>query len=253
VGYIVEREITDAVRDDFFRSHHLDAAEKLLCICHDGSSAKPGGGSAGVALTPTQLIGFDKKGAESLGYGAIAAARLEVFIGGRPTHWLKVARSDSRRLERRLVATRPELADFAERLCERLPVGVELDVDEPEKLGGERPVASFVHQPKQVILSTTAGIEGHQIRHHLGLVACETVLGLGLFKDIEAGVTDVLGGRSGAYERELGDARESTLKQVERAAVHLGASAVVGLRFDYEALGSSMLMLCVTGTAVALD
>ncbi len=105
-----------------------------------------------------------------------------------------------------------------------------------------------------MILSTTPGIEGRKITEYLGVVTGEAILGTNLFKDFFAGIRDIVGGRSAAYEQELGKARVLAFEGMEQVAAELGANAVVGIDIDYEAVGGSgsMLMVSVNGTAVML-
>lgn len=104
-------------------------------------------------------------------------------------------------------------------------------------------------------LSTTPTLEGHNIKHYLGVVAAETILGANIFKDMLASIRDVVGGRSGAYEKELRKLRTVAFNELSEQANKLGANAVVGITIDYETVGQngSMLMVCVTGTAVVVD
>jgi uncharacterized protein YbjQ (UPF0145 family) len=106
-----------------------------------------------------------------------------------------------------------------------------------------------------MLVSTTPSIEGKRITRYCGVVAGEAILGANMFKDLFAGIRDLVGGRSGTYERELQRAREIALKEIQERAVELGANAVVGIDIDYEVLGSggSMLMVSVSGTAVVLE
>ena len=105
-----------------------------------------------------------------------------------------------------------------------------------------------------MIMTTTPNVDGKAIKEYLGVVAGEAVLGANLFKDLFAGIRDIVGGRSGAYENELRKARDIALQEAETAAVQLGANAVVGIDIDYEVLGDkgSMMMVSVSGTAVRL-
>jgi uncharacterized protein YbjQ (UPF0145 family) len=105
-----------------------------------------------------------------------------------------------------------------------------------------------------MILSTTPSIEGHAIREYKGVVTGEAILGANVFRDLLAGIRDIVGGRSGAYERVLQDARDTALAELSEEASRLGANAVVGIDLDYEALGSngSMLMVSASGTAVVI-
>lgn len=103
-----------------------------------------------------------------------------------------------------------------------------------------------------MIMTTTDGIEGKVIADYRGIVNGEAILGANLFKDLFAGLRDIVGGRSGAYEKELRKAREIAFEEIKTAAVELGANAVVGIDIDYEVVGDKggMLMVCVSGTAV---
>ena len=105
-----------------------------------------------------------------------------------------------------------------------------------------------------MITTTTPSIEGRQIKAYLGIVVGEAIVGANIFKDLFAGIRDIVGGRSGAYERELGRAREIALGEMHDSALALGADAVVGVDLDYEVLGqgNGMLMVSVSGTAVKL-
>ena len=105
-----------------------------------------------------------------------------------------------------------------------------------------------------MITTTTPSIEGRQIKAYLGIVVGEAIVGANIFRDLFAGVRDIVGGRSGAYERELGKAREIALNEMQQDAAALGADAVVAVDLDYEVLGqgNGMLMVSVSGTAVKL-
>lgn len=105
-----------------------------------------------------------------------------------------------------------------------------------------------------MILSTTPTLEGHPIREYRGIVTGEAILGANVFKDLFAGIRDIVGGRSATYERELGEARKLALDELAEAARKLGANAVVGIDLDYEVVGAngSMLMVTASGTAVLI-
>lgn len=105
-----------------------------------------------------------------------------------------------------------------------------------------------------MIITTTPTIEGHPIREYKGLVTGETIIGANFVKDFFAGIRDIVGGRSGAYERVLREAKDTALKEMEEHARAIGANAIVGIDLDYEALGanSSMLMVTASGTAVVI-
>ena len=103
-----------------------------------------------------------------------------------------------------------------------------------------------------MIVTTTPSVEGRSITAYHGVVVGEAILGANVFKDIFAGITDILGGRSGAYEEELGKARTIALDELEERARAAGGNAVVGVDLDYEVI-NNMLMVSASGTAVTLD
>ena len=102
-----------------------------------------------------------------------------------------------------------------------------------------------------MIVTTTPSVEGYQIANYHGIVVGEAILGANIIRDVFAGITDILGGRSGAYEEELAKARDVALKEMEDRAHAFGASAVVGVDLDYEVI-NNMLMVSASGTAVTL-
>ena len=106
-----------------------------------------------------------------------------------------------------------------------------------------------------MIFSTTNSLEGKTINQYLGVVSGEVILGANIFKDLFAGIRDIVGGRSGAYEKSLQDARSVAFTEIKEKAEKLGANAVVGIDIDYETIGtnSSMLMVSVTGTAIEIS
>ncbi len=104
-----------------------------------------------------------------------------------------------------------------------------------------------------MIITTTPTIEGRPITQYLGIVMGETILGANIVRDFMASITDIVGGRSAAYEKSLREAREIAMKELEAEAASRGADAVVGVDVDYETIGQgSMLMVSVSGTAVRL-
>ncbi len=105
-----------------------------------------------------------------------------------------------------------------------------------------------------MILTTTQHVEGRQVQQYLGIVTGEAILGANLFKDLFAGIRDIVGGRSGAYEQELRKAREIAFSELAQLAQGMGADAVIGIDLDYETVGQggSMLMVTASGTAVRL-
>jgi uncharacterized protein YbjQ (UPF0145 family) len=105
-----------------------------------------------------------------------------------------------------------------------------------------------------MLITTTHSIEGRKVQDYLGVVTGEVIVGANIFKDLFAGIRDIVGGRSGAYETTLRDARMTALKELKDEARALGADAVIGVDLDYEVLGQggSMLMVSASGTAVKL-
>jgi uncharacterized protein YbjQ (UPF0145 family) len=103
-----------------------------------------------------------------------------------------------------------------------------------------------------VIVTTTNAIEGRRIVAYRGIVTGEAIMGANLVRDIFAGITDILGGRSAAYEQELAKARETALAEMQARAAALGADSVVGVDLDYEVI-NNMLMVSASGTAVTIE
>ncbi|GGE23644.1 hypothetical protein GCM10011360_10270 [Primorskyibacter flagellatus] len=103
-----------------------------------------------------------------------------------------------------------------------------------------------------MIITTTQGIEGKRITDYRGIVVGEAIMGANVVRDFFAGITDIVGGRSGAYEAKLQDARDTAMRELEHRAAAMGANAVVGVDLDYEVVGDSMLMVSVSGTAVVI-
>ena len=106
-----------------------------------------------------------------------------------------------------------------------------------------------------MIVTTTPSIEGKRITQYCGIVTGEAILGANLFKDIFAGIRDLVGGRSATYERELQRARDLALAEMQQRAQEAGGNAVVGVDLDYEVLGTGngMLMVSASGTAVRVE
>lgn len=105
-----------------------------------------------------------------------------------------------------------------------------------------------------MIITTTPMVEDRPVREYLGIVTGEVIVGANIFKDLFAGIRDIVGGRAGAYEGALRDARNEAFRELEAEAADRGADAVIGIDIDYEVVGSngSMLMVSVSGTAVKL-
>lgn len=107
-----------------------------------------------------------------------------------------------------------------------------------------------------MIITSTPEIQGRTIRDYKGVVFGEAILGANVFRDFFAGIRDIVGGRSGSYEKALREARDIALRELQEDASRMGADAVVGVDIDYESIaregGSGMLMVSVSGTAVTL-
>ena len=106
-----------------------------------------------------------------------------------------------------------------------------------------------------MIVTTTPTVQGHVVSEYLGIVSGEAIMGANMFKDIFAGIRDIVGGRSGAYEEELRRAKDIAMHEMEDNARRMGANAILAVDLDYETVGAngSMLMVSASGTAVRLD
>ena len=106
-----------------------------------------------------------------------------------------------------------------------------------------------------MIVVTTNQLEGHRITRYIGIVTGEAIMGANIFKDLFAGIRDIVGGRSAAYENELQKAKEIALQELQSRASAMGANAVVAVDLDYETVGAngSMLMVSASGTAVVVE
>lgn len=103
-----------------------------------------------------------------------------------------------------------------------------------------------------MIVTTTPSIEGKKITEYIGVVTGEAIMGANIFRDFFASITDIVGGRSAAYEKELGKARKVAMDEMAEQAKELGGNAVVGIDLDYEVIRDGMLMVSVSGTAVKM-
>ena len=105
-----------------------------------------------------------------------------------------------------------------------------------------------------MLLTTTPTVEGHPVQQYLGVVSSETIIGANVIRDFMVSIRDFFGGRSGAYEQVLKEAKETALQELATRAQQMGANAVVGIDLDYETVGGngSMLMVTASGTAVAI-
>lgn len=106
-----------------------------------------------------------------------------------------------------------------------------------------------------MIITTTNSVQDREVTEYKGIVFGEVITGINMFKDMGAGLRNMFGGRSKGYEDELTKAREEAIAEMSDRAAKLGADAVVGMKMDYEVLGSDngMLMVTCSGTAVKLD
>jgi uncharacterized protein YbjQ (UPF0145 family) len=108
---------------------------------------------------------------------------------------------------------------------------------------------------QNIILTTTPTLENRKITNYLGIVTGEAIIGANLFRDIFAGIRDIVGGRSASYEEVLREAKDNALSEMAENARQMGANAVVGIDLDYETVGTngSMLMVTASGTAVITE
>ena len=108
-----------------------------------------------------------------------------------------------------------------------------------------------------MIIVTTPSLEGRRITRYFGLVSGEAILGANIFRDLFAGIRDIVGGRSAAYEQELRKAKGIALEEMQDEAQRLGGNAIVGVDLDYETItmgsGGGMLMVSASGTAVVIE
>lgn len=105
-----------------------------------------------------------------------------------------------------------------------------------------------------MITTTTNNVEGRPVQQYLGVVSSEAIIGANIFKDLFAGIRDIVGGRSGTYERVIDEARRNAMDELVQKAQTMGANAVIGIDLDFETIGTggSMLMVIATGTAVRI-
>lgn len=103
-----------------------------------------------------------------------------------------------------------------------------------------------------MITTTTNALEGKPVQQYLGIVSSESIIGANIFKDLFAGIRDIVGGRSGTYERVIDEARSNAMTELIQKAQAIGANAIIGIDLDFETVGAggSMLMVIATGTAV---
>lgn len=117
------------------------------------------------------------------------------------------------------------------------------------------PIIIFKRETSIMIVTTTDSVEGKRIVAYHGIVSGETIFGANIFKDFFAGIRDIVGGRSGSYEKVLSEGKETALGDMKEKATALGANAVIGCDLDYETMGekNAMLMVVASGTAVTIE
>ena len=101
-----------------------------------------------------------------------------------------------------------------------------------------------------MIVTTTHEVQGQPVQEYLGIVVGETIVATNIFRDVMAGLRDIVGGRSGAYEQKMQEARDTAMREMVAKAEALGASAVISVDIDYETVGNNMMMVSASGTAV---
>jgi len=104
-----------------------------------------------------------------------------------------------------------------------------------------------------MIITTTPNVEGKKITEYLGVVTGEAIMGANIFRDFFASITDIVGGRSAAYEKELAKARKVAMDEMSQQAREFGGTAIVGVDLDYEVIRDGMLMVTISGTAVKIS
>ena len=108
-----------------------------------------------------------------------------------------------------------------------------------------------------MLITTTNTVDGRQVKQYVGIVTGEAILGANIFRDFFAGIRDIVGGRSAAYEKELRQARDIAMQEMQAQAAQMGANAIIGVDLDYETItvgqGGGMLMVSTSGTAVVLE
>lgn len=104
-----------------------------------------------------------------------------------------------------------------------------------------------------MLLTTTNIVEGKRVTRYFGIVSGETIIGANVFRDIFASIRDIVGGRSGSYEKVLREAKDTALREMQEQAQNMGANAVIGVDLDYETVNGLMLMVTASGTAVTVE
>ncbi len=103
-----------------------------------------------------------------------------------------------------------------------------------------------------MIITTTHDVQGQEVSEYLGIIVGESIIATNIMRDILASVRDIVGGRSGAYEEKMQEARDIAISEMTEKAEELGADAVLAVDIDYETVGNNMMMVSASGTAVKL-
>ncbi|MRG85582.1 YbjQ family protein [Salinibacillus xinjiangensis] len=103
-----------------------------------------------------------------------------------------------------------------------------------------------------MIVTTTSTLQNKEVEEYLGVVFGETIMGANVVRDFLAGISDIVGGRSGTYESKLSEGREIAVREMKEKAANMGAHAIIGVDLDYETLRDGMIMIVASGTAVRL-
>ncbi|NGP46041.1 YbjQ family protein [Bacillaceae bacterium SIJ1] len=101
-----------------------------------------------------------------------------------------------------------------------------------------------------MIISTTNQLDGYRVTEYIGIASGEAIMGANIARDFLSGITDIIGGRSSAYESKLAEGRKIALEEMEEEAERLGADAVIGVQIDFETIKDGMMMVIASGTAV---
>ena len=106
-----------------------------------------------------------------------------------------------------------------------------------------------------MLIATTHTLQDHKVVAYKGIVCGEVIIGAHIGKDFLASITNLVGGRSDAYEKTIRETRDGALAEMINEAGRLGANAIIGVKFDYQVIGQSgsMMMVAVSGTAVTIE
>ncbi len=246
MGLHLPQDLADNLRQRILQYVRLEGTEQMLAFYDDTAL---GSAKAGVLFTDHRIVLFDKK---DLTVVALAEATVISLVRDSYNH-LKhelTATAAGAQIRKDLYLAPAQAAQVDQVLASYVRPG--LTITPCGKVDTTRKVA--VRSREGFVFSTTHTIEGRPIEEYLGVVSGEVVAGTNVVIDVVASISDVLGGRSGAYESELASAREAAFKRAEHAAIELGANAIVGIDVDYLVMGSSgtILMVSINGTAVRL-